>query len=156
MSPIATGRYIRRELMVEPRGTYHLIAWEYDAFLIWSWRYGGSVCDFLRSGWSDCVKMKWRALPAQAGVDRVVCEDRGRGGPGRGGTDTPGIYRDHARRTGEASVPRRECIRRVSLSLSPQWSQPKPARNRQDACGHNWLGRALLQTRRRLETVLRS
>ena len=62
MSPIATGRYIRRELMVEPRSTYHLIAWEYDAFLIWSWRYGGSVCDFLRSGGSVCVKMKWRAL----------------------------------------------------------------------------------------------
>jgi hypothetical protein len=50
---IATGRYIRRELMVEPRGTYHLIATEFDAFV----SYGGSVCDFPRSGWSDCVNV---------------------------------------------------------------------------------------------------
>lgn len=50
---VSNGRYVRREMMIDPGGAFRMIVTEFDAVS----SQGGSVCDFLRSGWSDCVNM---------------------------------------------------------------------------------------------------
>lgn len=50
---VSNGHRIRRELLIGPGGTFRMVVTEFDHISAWD----GSVCDFVRSGWSDCVNV---------------------------------------------------------------------------------------------------